>query len=299
MQGRNRVNLKFSKYEGAGNDILIFDFLPGDLGMSPSKLAQFIRRIAHRNFGVGADEIAFLRPAKLGEAAAVVTFYNADGSRAEMCGNGLRCIARHLFEQGKTGGRRSFSLGTDAGWKKCSVVTSRSGEVLRVRVDMGKIRRLDGSEGNPQSARLKIDGKNLRAVTASMGNPHAVFFGKFGLEAMRRIGTKLQRHRAFPEGVNAGFAFVRSRRSIDLIVWERGCGFTMACGSGACAAAAAAVSKGRCDFDRPIEVRLPGGALQVLVRREDLGIFMTGPARRVFTGTFEITSARTAVGPRG
>jgi diaminopimelate epimerase len=292
MTYRPQMDMKFSKYEAAGNDIIIFDFLPGDLRMVSSRLERFLRRIAHRSFGVGADEIAFVRPAKLGHAVAVVTFYNSDGSRAETCGNGLRCVAKHLYELKKTGGRRSFDLGTDAGWRKCSVITSRSGEVFRVRIDMGRVRSLDGSGERLGEAGLKIGGKTFRAVTASMGNPHAVFFGKFGTEDMRRIGEKLQKHGAFPGGVNAGFASVSGRRSIDLVVWERGCGFTLACGSGACAAAAAAVTKGLCDPDGPIEVRMPGGTLQITVRKKDLNIFMAGPVRRVFTGTLQVETRR-------
>ena len=278
---------KFSKYEGAGNDIIIFDFFPEKIAEKPARLAEFIRFVGHRFYGIGADEICFVKPKRSGGDIAAVKFYNSDGSPAEVCGNALRCIAKHLFEKGKSKGHDTFSLHTDAGSRKCSVVTDESGHVGWVTVQMGKTRRPDGVEGLPENVRIEIEGKKRAAVQLSMGNPHVVLLAKYSWERMERIGSELQKHKLFPSGVNVGFATVKSAKRIDLVVYERGCGFTLACGSGACAAAAAAAFKGKCRYDTPIDVNLPGGNLAILVKRKTFVVNMAGPANRVFTGTLD------------
>jgi len=278
------MRLSFTKYEGLGNDVLVFDVSPGRLGLTRRAMIRFIRAVAHRNLGVGADEIAFVSADRSGGTAARIVFYNADGSRARMCGNGMRCVALHVFDLGLTGGRRAFLLGTDAGPRPCRILSAARGGAARVSVEMGAARPLRAAAKLLEETTLTVGGDRLRAVTVSMGNPHVVTIGRRRREDMRRIGIALQRSRRFPGGVNVGFAVPRGSSRIDLVVWERGCGFTMACGSGACAAAAACSRLGLAGFDRPLRVRLPGGTLDITVFR-DFSVLMTGPARRVFTGT--------------
>lgn len=281
------MEIKFTKYEGLGNDILIFDFPPDKLGLGRRKFCNFLRRVAHRNYGIGADEITFIKTLRGKKDLASITFFNSDGSRAEMCGNALRCIAKHLYEKGRSSGRKTFNLLTDAGSRECRVIPSASGPVHRVSVEMGTVRNLEGVEGPLDEVSLKLDGKTYRVMTASMGNPHVIFFGEFLIDEKQRIANILQGHDLFPNGVNVEFVVPKDRNAVNLIVWERGCGFTLACGSGACAAAAASVQKGACTFDRPIDVRLPGGVLQVTIARRGRKITMTGPARRIFRGALE------------
>ncbi|MFH0911371.1 MAG: diaminopimelate epimerase [Planctomycetota bacterium] len=286
--------MRFTKYEGLGNDICIFDFPEERLKITGRPLATIIRRLARRNHGIGADEIAFVSPPRGaqrrgGGAVARVSFFNSDGSKAEMCGNGMRCVALRLFDRRRTGGKTEFLVETDAGSRLCRVVrpaTPRAAAL--VEVEMGRARRLDGAAGNPETVVLPAREGRLRPAAVSMGNPHAVFFGRFSRERMERLGEALQRHNRFPRGVNVGFARLAGREAIDLVVYERGCGFTLACGSGACAAAAAAAAKGLVPYDRPVKVHLPGGTLRITIERSDGVILMSGPARQVFEGSFDL-----------
>ena len=202
--------------------------------------------------------------------------YNSDGSVAAMCGNGVRCVARHLAERRGLPGE--VVVETDGGPKRCTVHRGPDGRVEAVSVDMGPARWEREQE-------FHVAGRALRAHRVSMGNPHAVFFGEAGAERARAIGPEVER--AVPGGVNAGFAALRDG-GIDLAVWERGAGFTHACGTGACAAAVAAVKQGLLPAARPIEVRLPGGALQITVAPDLTGVVMRGPAERVFEGRTEL-----------
>jgi len=281
----------FSKYEGIGNDIVVFDFPAERLGMTPARLRRFLRLLCDRRLGVGADEVAFCRRAggRAREVAAEVDFYNSDGSRARICGNGLRCVAARLVERRATGGARDFIVGTGAGPRRCLVrppaADGGHGAAARVAVGMGRALPLGGAAGPLRRAPIEAGGETLRGVPVSVGNPHVVFFGRsFTLERMDRVGRALQRHRLFPGGVNVGFAVAGSPRGIDLVVYERGCGFTLACGSGACAATAAAAALGLVTAGRPVAVRLPGGTLSVTAG-SDGALVMEGPARRTFEGT--------------
>ncbi len=282
------MKIEFSKYEAAGNDIIIFECAPNKFGRSRAKLKDFLRWVTHRNFGVGGDEVAFLQPAKSIHNTIRVSFFNSDGSRARICVNGLRCVAAYLYEKKKCSGTRSFNIETDSGSKSCRIISSCRGVVSRVEVDMGRAFRLDGTTGEPEKIELKIESKLLTGIGVSMGNPHLVFFDKLDPDKMQQVGQKLQKHRLLPGGINVGFASVRSSRKIDLVVWERGCGFTLSCGSGACAAVAAATALGKCECDAPVEVHMPGGTIEIVVRKSDRGIVMSGPTKKVFHGVLEI-----------
>jgi diaminopimelate epimerase len=217
---------------------------------------------------------------------------NADGSRAEMCGNGLRCVALHLVRTGAASVGERFVVDTDAGPHGCRVL-ALDGATGTVEVDMRPASLLPAdvpvrSDAPWIDAEVEVHGTPLRVTAVSMGNPHAVVFDAVG-PARATLGPALQHDARFPEKANVGFARLlasdeREARAIELFVYERGAGWTEACGTGACAAAVAAVETGRVPRGEAVEVRLPGGALSIVVGRTGEPIRMTGPARHVFTG---------------
>jgi diaminopimelate epimerase len=202
--------------------------------------------------------------------------YNSDGSVAAMCGNGVRCVARHLAEV--RGAPDEQLIETDAGPRRCLVHRGAGGAVEAVTVEMGPARWL-GEEA------FEAGGERLVAQRVSMGSPHAVFFDEPSPARAAAVGPVVER--AVPGGVNAGFAAVRAG-GLDLVVWERGAGLTEACGTGACAAAVAAVKVGLLRAGAPLEVRLPGGPLEITVGADLRDVLMRGPADRVFEGRTEL-----------
>jgi len=261
------VRTRFAKYEGLGNDFVVVD---GPL-MSPARA----RRLCDRRRGIGADGVLTVMAPRQG-GAAYMHVYNSDGSAAAMCGNGIRCVARHLAETRGLGG--TFVVETDAGPRRCTVHRDAAGAVEAVSVEMGPAR-IEGEQ------EFDVRGERLRALRVSMGNPHAVFFGEASRARAEALGPGVEA--AVAGGVNAGFAAPRAG-GLDLVVWERGAGLTEACGTGACAAAAAAVQRGLVRAGVPVEVRLPGGPLTITVG-EGLGsVAMRGPAAWVFEGETEL-----------
>jgi diaminopimelate epimerase len=198
--------------------------------------------------------------------------HNSDGSVAAMCGNGIRCVARHLAERRGLAGE--LLVDTDAGPKRCVVHRDRTGGVVDVSVEMGPAR-------YEALQTFEVAGERLQAHRVSMGNPHAVFLGESSRERALRLGPLVER--AVAGGVNAGFAAVRDG-GLDLVVWERGAGLTDACGTGACAAAVTAVHERLLPAGEPLEVRLPGGALRITVAPDLTGVLMRGPAELAFEG---------------
>jgi diaminopimelate epimerase len=263
------MRLPFWKYQGLGNDFVVVE---SPEPMDPARAA----RLCDRRRGVGADGVLTVLPPRTPGATARMHIYNSDGSVAAMCGNGVRCVARHLAERRSLAG--DLVIDTDAGPKRCAVHRDRTGAVEAISVDMGPARWQGEEEFTPA-------GERLRAHRVSMGNPHAVFFGEASRERATRLGPAVER--AIPGGVNAGFAAVRDG-GIDLVVWERGAGLTDACGTGACAAAVAAVKQGLLPAGAPLEVRLPGGALRVTVAPDLVGVTMRGPAERAFEGRTDL-----------
>jgi diaminopimelate epimerase len=261
--------LNFWKYQGLGNDFVVVE------SAEPMDAARAVR-LCDRRRGVGADGVLSVLPPRSPGAAASMHVFNSDGSVAAMCGNGLRCVARHLAEQ--RGLQGELVVDTDAGPRRCRVHREPGGAVEAVSVEMGPARWQGQEDFAPA-------GERLRAHRVSMGNPHAVFFGEASRERAEKLGPAVER--AVPGGVNVGFAAVRGG-GIDLVVWERGAGLTDACGTGACAAAVAAVKEGLLPAGPPIEVRLPGGALQVAVAPDLVGVTMRGPAERAFEGRTEL-----------
>ena len=279
--GTNR-DLPFVKVEGLSNDFLLIDLLrpaagprsPGhplpiptpDLDALEHWLVELQRRtpaLCDRRTGVGGDGLLLVAPPRDPDSAATMLVINHDGSRPEMCGNGLRCVARYLADDHTT-----LQIDTDAGPRRCSVHGDQ------VEVDMGPAESLGLRE---------VAGR--RFATYSLGNPHAVAFvapGEDPEQLARSLGPVVEQDPQFPARTNVEFARPEPDGSLTLWVWERGCGITAACGTGACATLAAAVAAGLAPAGLPVQVRLPGGPLTV--RLADARVWMTGPARLVFHG---------------
>lgn len=256
----------------------------------PKVTPELAARLCHRHFGVGGDGILLTGlDAKTGRPFMRVV--NADGSTPEMCGNGLRCVALYLVDEQLVrvpdGDARTFEIDTDAGPHAVRVGERGEGGA-QVEVQM-RPASLEASEvlrdtrGPFVEQPMTFDGRTLLLTAVSMGNPHAVSFDDVGAEAAR-LGPRIEKDPRFKAGANVGFARVDTRGNLDLSVWERGVGFTLACGTGACAAAVAAVETGRAARHQSLQVRLPGGALTIRVDDPGRPISMTGPARKVFEG---------------
>lgn len=259
----------FEKWEGLGNDFVVLD-LRGDQAFAATpeetRAAKF-RALCDRHRGIGADGV--LAVVDSPRALAKMLVYNADGSRPEMCGNGLRCVAGFLVAAGAS---PSLEIDTEAGLKRCDVTATPPG--FSIRVDMGPARDLGLRDGH---------GARIRDV--DIGNPHAILFDGPGPGGARDELAKLLEWSR--EGrTNVEFARVRDG-AIDLVVWERGVGYTEACGTGACATVFAACVEGRLSWGARVVVNLPGGPL-VIAASEDGAVEMRGPARRAFRGTVDV-----------
>jgi diaminopimelate epimerase len=299
--------MRFGKYEGLGNDFLMTDLRGGEPAGQPSvQDPDLVRSLCDRHFGVGADGVIAVLPARSPGASATMRVLNADGSEAEMCGNGLRCFIKFLVERDPAIARDELTIDTGAGPLTCRV-QSRSGRVESVAVDMGRPRltrreipMIGPAEESCVQVPLLLDGRELRVTGVSMGNPHAVFFveesGPALLELARRLGPGLETHEWFPRKANIDFAHVHRPDRIELVVWERACGLTLACGTGASATAVAACLTGRAAAGEEIAVSLPGGDLSIRVAQDMSGVVMRGPARHVFD--VEIDLEQLARSPR-
>ncbi len=269
--------MKFWKYEGLGNDfVLTHDEVDRATAID----------LCHRSLGVGADGVLVVTRDG-GEPT--VKVWNSDGSDAEICGNGLRCVTLHLVDV--EGMATPLTLRSGAGLHRCHVVDGPSEEGRAVvHVEMGRaalsravVPVLGGGEHMIEE-RLEAGGRSFAFTAVGMGNPHAVTFDALDAEDVPRLGPLFEVHDLFPAKVNVGFArFSSGEGRIDLTVWERGAGLTGACGSGACAAAVAATVTGRIARGTPVQVVQPGGTLTITVG-EGQSVQMTGPARRVFSG---------------
>lgn len=258
--------LGFQKYEGLGNDFVIVE------GASTTLSANAVA-LCDRHFGVGADGVLLVAAPRSPGARATMVVHNADGSRPEMCGNGLRCVALHLA---RTDGLddAEYTVDTDAGPKRC--VVSRRGAAAQVLIDMGRAE----AQGELVTEHA---GREYRFARISMGNPHAVSLaGLLDGKDADAVGAAVSAQ--IKGGSNVEFVAQRAARAADVVVWERGVGRTLACGTGAAATAAALALAGKVPFGEPIEVRLPGGPLEVWVDAHTLAVRLRGPARWVFSG---------------
>ena len=260
----------FEKYEGLGNDFLVLETEDG-AAISPDKAVE----LCDRHFGVGADGVLLLLPAQETGNDARMRVLNADGSVSEMCGNGVRCVALHVA-RGRGVRHGTVRIETGAGLRACEV--HDDGPSARVAVDMGRVT-LHGDLS------VEVEGRRVTVAVADTGNPHAILFGAFSRADVEQLGPRLAKHPSFPRGTNVEFAN-STRDGVDLVVWERGAGLTLACGTGACATVAVACAKEIAKRGVPLLVHLPGGALEVTIDADDRAT-MTGPARHVFSGRLQ------------
>ncbi len=278
--------LPFSKYHGLGNDFILVDNRASDEPMvTPEQAVD----LCDRNFGIGADGVIFVLP-KTGDADYTMRIYNSDGSEPEMCGNGIRCLAKFIADLEEKDGNpqtlpHAYSIHTLAG-----IIRPELKPDGQVTVDMGEPgllakeipTTLADAEDKAIDKTLTIDGKDWQVSCVSMGNPHCITFVK-DVEAvpLAEIGPKFENHQAFPARINTEFVEVVRPDYLKMKVWERGAGPTLACGTGACALAVATVLNGKCD--RKVTVELPGGNLEI-EWAESNRVFMTGPATLAFRG---------------
>ncbi|MBU6429326.1 MAG: diaminopimelate epimerase, partial [Cyanobacteria bacterium REEB65] len=268
--------IRFAKWQGTGNDFVIVDLADRPSAVELTTWQGLAPELCDRHFGIGADGILLLCDAS--DAHFEMFVLNADGSVAEMCGNGLRCAALHRGPEHRPCAQR-LKIRTGAGLRMAELMADGS-----VRIEMGSPQGLGLGTCKPGTpvAEVQLDDLQLTVQGLSLGNPHAVLFvdDLAGLD-LARLGPAISAHPQFPQGSNAGFAQVLSRHDLRLAVWERGSGLTLACGTGACAAAVAGILEGR--LDSPVRVALAGGTLTI-EWQFDRPVFMTGPARRVFEG---------------
>ncbi len=278
------MSLTFTKMHGLGNDYVYVSLFDQHVD-EPGALA---RALSDRHRGVGSDGLILVGPPDEEGAQVRMQMFNVDGSRGEMCGNGIRCVGKLAYDRGWAR-ENPLRVQTDAGVLGLDLTLDDAGLVSAVRVDMGAPvldpARIPVALGGERIVGMPVPvrGKILNATCVSMGNPHAVFFA----DALARVpledwGPRLERHQLFPQRINVHFAQVLAEDRVKMITWERGSGPTLACGTGACAVCVAGVLNGK--SGRAITAALPGGDLEIEWDEASNHVFMTGPAVEVFTG---------------
>jgi len=280
------MKIQFTKMHGCGNDYV---YINGFTQLIPQeKKADFVRFVSDRHFGIGSDGVIFINPSK--EADFEMEMFNADGSRSEMCGNGIRCVAKYVHDKGLTDQTR-FSI-ISGGKIKYMDLTVENGVTTLIKVDMGEpILQADlvpvkSTNEQVVDEEIQVLDQTYHMTCVSMGNPHAVVFWddvkNMDIEA---IGPYFENHERFPRRTNTEFVEVTDRAHVSMRVWERGTGETLACGTGCCATAVACVLNGR--TDRHVTVRVLGGEVIIDWDEKTGHVFMTGPAEFVFDGEIE------------
>ena len=277
--------MKFTKMQGIGNDYVYVNCFTETVE-DPSKTARFV---SDRHFGIGSDGLILIKPSKIADFE--MDMYNADGSQAGMCGNGIRCVAKYVYDYGLTD-KTSLAISTGSGVKQLEL-TVEEGQVSEVQVDMGapilEAAKIPADFGKSPIVDMPIvvQGKTYQATCVSMGNPHCVVPVEDveGLD-IEKIGPDFERHVCFPQRVNTEFIRVLDENTVQMRVWERGAGETWACGTGACAVAVACVLNGW--TKEKVLVKLRGGDLQIHWKREENRVYMTGPAAVVFDGEISL-----------
>ena len=279
------MGLKFTKMHGCGNDYIYFDCMEKEID-DPTSLAI---KISDRHFGVGGDGIVLICSSKVADAK--MRMFNIDGSEGKMCGNAIRCVSKYLYDN-KIVSKKVMTIETLSGIKEIKVTTDDEDKVILATVDMGK------AEFDPKKIPVSIDldkviayekefgGKKYKITCVSMGNPHCVIFTdeKVSDIDLYKIGPIFEKNEIFPEGVNTEFINVIDKNTLDMRVWERGSGETLACGTGACASVAAAVANGYCNYDEDVNVHLIGGTLTICCSKDT--VKMTGSCKKVFEGEY-------------
>lgn len=271
--------MKFTKMHGNGNDFIVIE----DLDLKLINESSLAKKLCHRNFAIGADGILIVRKSLMADIK--MTIINSDGSLANMCGNGIRCFAKYVWENNLVEKTESISIETDDGIKT-AFLNIDNGEVKEVTINMG-IPTYTPEEIPVKSnheiimEKIEIGNRNYSINSILLGVPHTVIFGKledFSVEE----GKTIEKYKLFPEGTNVNFCEVVNKNRIKVMTWERGAGATLACGTGSCAAVVVA---NKLDFvDKKVTVEIPGGTLFVEI--SDNGVFMTGPAVTSFIGEF-------------
>ena len=285
MQSKEGIYMRFTKMQGLGNDYLYV------FGEVPENIEELSIKLSNRYFGPGADGMIYICASDVADYK--MRIFNADGSEAKMCGNGIRCVGKYVYEKGYTD-KKELKIETLSGIKTLylqveneSTAASQStkGIVTSVTVDMEQATFEDERMLN---VRVGDDTEVVRLLPVSMGNPHAVIFTEDAQNApLTTLGAAIEKHEAFPGGINVEFVQVISETELRMRVWERGSGITMACGTGTCASVMAAIRKGYCKYNTPVTVHLDGGDLVIEIK-EDNRVFMTGPAEFVYEGETEI-----------
>ncbi|MBD5457302.1 MAG: diaminopimelate epimerase [Lachnospiraceae bacterium] len=279
--------MKFTKMHGCGNDYIYINGAVEQIAQEDKP--ELVRKISDRHFGVGGDGAIFINPSE--EADFEMEMYNADGSRAEMCGNGIRCVAKYVYDNGLTD-RTDISI-VSCGQVKYLELFLKEGRVDTVRVNMGApeldaakipVTAEDGKERIVDEP-ITVQGKAYKMTCVSMGNPHAVIFME-DVEHLdiEKIGPHFENHERFPKRVNTEFVKVIDRSHVQMRVWERGTGETLACGTGCCATVVACILNGL--TDETVTVKLLGGEIVITWDRETDLVYMTGPATTVFEGEY-------------
>ena len=285
--------MKFTKMQGCGNDYVYVNGFTEHIAQE--KKPKIVQKLSDRHFGIGGDGVIFINPST--EADFEMEMYNADGSRSEMCGNGIRCVAKFVYDKGLTddteitiisGGKVKYltltlEKKTDADRGVVKLVRVNMGNPILVPAEVPVIASGDQAVDEP----ILVDGKEYRMTCVSMGNPHAVVFmdGVADMD-LEKIGPKFENHERFPRRTNTEFVEIVDRGHVFMRVWERGTGETLACGTGCCATAVACVLNGLTDEE--VTVKILGGELQIQWDRTENLVYMTGPAATVFEGQVEI-----------
>lgn len=259
--------MHFTKMHGLGNDYL---YVYGEVPENISELSQYL---SERHFGAGSDGMIYISKSNIADFK--MRIFNADGSEAKMCGNGIRCVGKYVYDKGYTD-KKQLTVETLSGIKTLELHIVGE-KVKSVTVSMGK-----AVAEKPKT--LDVDGEKVELIPVSVGNPHAVIFvDDIETAPLTTLGPKIERHPEFPDGVNVEFVQVINEETIRMRVWERGSGVTMACGTGACASTMAAISAGYCRYDETVSVKLDGGTLKIRIDGDN-EVQMTGPAKFVYEG---------------
>ena len=292
------MKFQFTKMQGCGNDYI---YVNGFTEKIPQEeKTELVRHISDRHFGIGGDGVIFINPSL--EADFEMEMYNADGSRAEMCGNGIRCVAKYVYDKGLTD-KTDISV-ISCGQIKYLQLFLKEGRVDTVRVNMGapelrpeRIPVTVAEAGTPLeqerivNAPIIVQGKEYKMTCVSMGNPHAVIFLEdvTNLE-IEQIGPYFENHERFPKRINTEFVKVLDKKTVQMRVWERGTGETLACGTGCCATVVACILNGL--TDEKVTVKLLGGEIEIEWDREANLVYMTGPAVTVFEGEYDVPAVQ-------
>ena len=280
--------MKFTKMQGIGNDYVYVNCFEETV-KDPAAVARYV---SDRHFGIGSDGLILIKPSDIADCE--MDMYNLDGSQGAMCGNGIRCVAKYVYDYGIVK-KENSSVSTKSGIKYLDL-TVRDGKVALVRVNMGspvltasQIPVVSSTE-EMINAPLKVNGETYYITAVSMGNPHAiVYMTDVDHLDIGEIGPYFENHMAFPDRVNTEFVEVLDDHTLKMRVWERGSGETLACGTGACAVAVASILNGHVDGEKPVTVKLLGGDLEIFWDRQENLVYMTGPAATVFDGEIDLS----------